>query len=104
MLIELVPDSNITSSEPSYGTHFFQDLVEANIYPLAINIKQDEGCFRESIFRDYPNLLANLSPQDSRFADLVKVYDIQEMTKGKTMKVIMVSDTEESIGFISDTR
>jgi len=34
----------------------------------------------------------------------VKVYDIQEMTKGKTMKVIMVSDTEESIGFISDTR
>ncbi len=104
MLIELVPDSGITGSEPSYGTHFFQDLVEANIYPLAINIKQDEGCFRESMFRDYPNLLANLSPQDSRFADLVKVYDIQEMTKGKTMKVIMVSDTEESIGFISDTR
>ena len=101
MLVELVPDSESKSSEPSYGTHFFQDLVEANIYPLAISLKQDKGYFRESIFRNAPNLLGNLSPQDASFDDLVKVYDIQEMTRGKTMSVIMVSDTEESIGFIN---
>lgn len=101
MLVELVPDSGTKSSEPSYGTHFFQDLVEANIYPLAIILKQDKGYFRESIFRNAPNLLGNLSPQDASFEDLVKVYDIQEMTRGKTMSVIMVSNTEESIGFIN---
>ena len=101
MLIEIVPDSGAKTSEPSYGTHFFQDLVEANIYPLAISLTQGEGYFHESIFRNSPNLLANLSPQDVRFADLVKVYDIQEMTNGKTLSVIMVSATDESLGFIN---
>ena len=103
MLIELVPDSGPKTSEPSYGTHFFQDLVEANIYPLAINLTQDGTYFDESMFSDSPNLLAKLSPQDASYADLVKVYDIQEITNGNTLSVVMVSTTEESVGFISNT-
>ena len=103
MLIELVPDSGPKTSEPSYGTHFYQDLVEANIYPLAISLTQDETHFDESIFRDSPNLLGKLSPQDASYADLVKVYDIQEITNGNTLSVVMVSTTEESVGFISNT-
>ena len=102
MLIELVPDSGRKTSEPSYGTHFFQDLVEANIYPLAISLTQDETYFDESMFSDSPNLLAKLSPQDASYADLVKVYDIQEITNGNTLSVVMVSTTEESVGFISN--
>ena len=102
MLIELVPDSGPKPSEPSYGTHFFQDLVEANIYPLAINLTQDGTYFDESMFSDSPNLLAKLSPQDASYADLVKVYDIQEITNGNTLSVVMVSTTEESVGFISN--
>ena len=102
MLIELVPDSGRKTSEPSYGTHFYQDLVEANIYPLAISLTQDETYFDESMFSDSPNLLAKLSPQDASYADLVKVYDIQEITNGNTLSVVMVSTTEESVGFISN--
>ncbi|MBS61280.1 MAG: hypothetical protein CL606_08270 [Anaerolineaceae bacterium] len=103
MLIELVPDSGRKTSEPSYGTHFFQDLVEANIYPLAINLTQDEAYFDESMFSDSPNLLAKLSPKDASYADLVKIYDIQEITNGNTLSVVMVSSTEKSVGFISNT-
>ena len=35
-LIELSGHGISAAPEPSFGTHFFQDLVEANIYPLAI--------------------------------------------------------------------
>ena len=33
-LIEVAED--VKAAEPSHGTHFFQDLVEANIFPLMI--------------------------------------------------------------------
>jgi len=36
-LVELAGKKGGYSSEPSYGTHFFQDLVETKIYPLAIS-------------------------------------------------------------------
>ncbi len=39
-LVELAGKKGGYSSEPSYGTHFFQDLVETHIYPLAISQEQ----------------------------------------------------------------
>ena len=35
-LIELAYTQKGITPEPSYGTHFFQDLVESQIYPLAV--------------------------------------------------------------------
>ena len=35
-LIELAYSQKGITPEPSYGTHFFQDLVESQIYPLAV--------------------------------------------------------------------
>ena len=35
-LVELAVGEQGAIPEPSYGTHFFQDLVEANIYPIAV--------------------------------------------------------------------
>src|SRR5262249_36892554 len=36
-LVELAVKQQGITPEPSYGTHFFQDLVEAQIYPLAVH-------------------------------------------------------------------
>ncbi|MBN1178110.1 MAG: PEP/pyruvate-binding domain-containing protein, partial [Anaerolineae bacterium] len=43
-LVEVAVPQQGISPEPSYGTHFFQDLVEAEIYPLAIYLGE-EGDF-----------------------------------------------------------
>jgi len=42
VLVELASKKGGYSSEPSYGTHFFQDLVETQIYPLAISAEEPE--------------------------------------------------------------
>ena len=104
MLIELVPGSGAESGEPSYGTHFFQDLVEANIYPLAINVDNEKGFFRDSHFADAPNLLAKLSPQDADFADVVQVYNVPASCGGKTLSVMMDASSEEALGFLKYVR
>ena len=49
--------------EPSFGTHFFNDLVEANIVPLAIFPDNPETVFREEFFHQCPNTLASLDPE-----------------------------------------
>ncbi len=104
MLIELVPGSGSESGEPSYGTHFFQDLVEANIFPLAITVDDEKGFFRDSHFAHAPNLLAQLSPQDAGFADVVQVYNVPDNCGGKTLTVVMDASSEEALGFLIDVR
>ncbi len=44
--------------EPSFGTHFFQDLMEANIYPLAIYTDDEDVIFNRAFFYETPNRLA----------------------------------------------
>lgn len=104
MLIEVVPGSGADSGEPSYGTHFFQDLVEANIYPLAIYVDNERGFFRDSHFADAPNLLAHLSPQDANFTDVVHVYNVPANCGGKTLSVVMDASSEEALGFLKDNQ
>jgi hypothetical protein len=104
MLIELVPGSGAESGEPSYGTHFFQDLVEANIFPLAINVDDERGFFHTAHFTGAPNLLAQLSPKDADFADVVQVYNLPATCGGKTLSVVMDASSEEALGFLTYAR
>ena len=49
--------------EISYRSHFFQDLVEANVFYLAI-LPQHEGIiFQTSLILDRPNRFAEFLPQ-----------------------------------------
>jgi hypothetical protein len=49
--------------EPSLGTHFFQDLVEANIYPLAIYLDDEKAHMNRAFFYETPNHLQQIVPE-----------------------------------------
>ena len=51
--------------EMAYGTHFFQDLVEAKIFPLALFPNEPGNLFRWSFFEAAPNHLADFLPDDA---------------------------------------
>lgn len=51
--------------EPSFGTHFFQDLVESGIYPLAICLDDDDMIFNRDFFYNTPNRLRDWLPVDT---------------------------------------
>jgi hypothetical protein len=64
--------------ELSYGSHFFQDLVETGIFYLAIfpelvGVKADFPWLER-----FPNRLAELAPDFADYADVVGVYDVGE--------------------------
>jgi len=69
--------------ELSFGTHFFQDLVENRIFFVAIFPWKDGVFLNTSWLNGLPSILGELIP-DEEFKDVVKVYDV----KDKEMRIV----------------
>jgi hypothetical protein len=79
----------------SFGTHFFQDLVEMDIFYMAIYTEKENVVFNSHWFKPLPNILGDLLPEDSRFKKVVSVYDIKE----KNLKLMSDVITQKVICF-----
>jgi hypothetical protein len=97
-LIEVFED--VSKPEPSYGTHFFQDLVEAKIYPLAISSSGGSRAFNRSFFEDSPNHLADVLPDDAEWADLVRVIRVEDATDGLQLSLVMDGESDRAIAYL----
>ena len=87
----------------SYGTHFFQDLVESNIYPLAIFPGEPGNPFNTSFFETALNALPVLLPGDARHADFVKVIDVPATTGGRTLELVMSGDEARALAYLAES-
>ena len=65
--------------ELSYGSHFFQDLVEAGILYNAIFENEKTIVFNPELLKDCDNLLCDYDPKFEELKDIVRVYDVSEM-------------------------
>jgi hypothetical protein len=64
--------------ELSFGTHFFHDLIETNIFYMAIYPEQPDVLFNRPWLLSLPNRLATVSPADGYLAPVVKVAEVRE--------------------------
>ena len=88
-LIELaVPQQGITP-EPSYGTHFFQDLVEAQIYPLAIYPEEPNDLLDQKFIEYARNQLRDLLPEAAAYNDCIKVIHVPTEREGCRLEIAM---------------
>lgn len=76
-MCELAYSSHGLRPELSYGSHFFQDLVESGIFYTAI-YQGEPGCaFDEAGFDAFPDRYTELTG-DEKLAGVVKVFDLGE--------------------------
>ena len=64
--------------EISYGSHFFQDMVEANVFYLAILPQYSDTVFRAEVILARPNKFADLLPQHAGWQNVIHVCDFIE--------------------------
>jgi hypothetical protein len=64
--------------ELSFGSHFFQDLVETEIFYLALFPEDSHCTFNPGFLDNYANQLEDLEPSAARFRDIVKVVFLDE--------------------------
>ena len=62
--------------ELSFGTHFFQDLVESDIFYTALFPQKEHVIFDKDKLLKRPNLLASLLPEEQAYEYVVKVFQI----------------------------
>ncbi|MGQ9598983.1 MAG: PEP/pyruvate-binding domain-containing protein [Anaerolineae bacterium] len=92
--------SDEDSPEVSYGTHFFQDLVESEIYPLALYPGQGKTTINWDFFYSSPNVLADFAPEYAGYAEYVRVIDVPASAQGRMLEVIMDSDENLALGYL----
>ncbi len=98
-LIEIARAKSNYVPELSFGTHFFQDLVEANIrylplYPDEVGIR-----FNEIFLRKSTSLFSKILPDFGHLEDVVRVIDVADAMEGNVLHVAMNADLEEALGY-----
>jgi pyruvate,water dikinase len=84
----------------SYGTHFFQDLVESHIYPLAIYPGEPGNPFRRSFFEEALNALPALLPDVARYQNVIKVIDVPALTGGRVLELAMSGEESRALAYL----
>ncbi|MHC4480192.1 MAG: PEP/pyruvate-binding domain-containing protein [Planctomycetota bacterium] len=96
LLMEMARPRDGYTPEVSYGTHFFQDLVESETFYLPLYPEDPTCAYREEFFEGAENDLARLAPEYADLSDYLKVIDVPANASGLYLHVAM--DQEESLG------
>ena len=99
-LVEIAGYGNLVVPEPSFGTHFFQDLVEANIFPLAIYLEDPEVQFNQSFFYDTPNQLTEFLPEAADCSGSVRLIEVASFRPGYHLELIMDDDKGKALAYL----
>ncbi|MBN1938247.1 MAG: PEP/pyruvate-binding domain-containing protein, partial [Candidatus Aminicenantes bacterium] len=102
MLIEVARKVGDYVPDLSFGTHFFQDLVESRIRYLALYPDDHNVIFAHDFFRKSANALTRYLPEYAYLASVLRVIDVPEITGGLAVRVIMDGDRETALGFLYD--
>jgi len=70
--------------ELSFGTRFFQDLVETNIFYVALFPEKEDCIFNSKWLTCLSNLFIKLVPEAVKYAEVIGVYDVS----GKSLRVM----------------
>jgi hypothetical protein len=101
LLMEVGEKRGGAMPELSFGTHFFQDLVESAIRYLPIYPDDPGVIFNWPFLLNAPNQFAALVPDFADLADTIHVIDVAASANGQLLRVLMNADQDEAIGFLA---
>jgi len=101
-LIEVARKKGNYIPDLSFGTHFFQDLVEAQIRYIPLYPDDDEILFNEIFLRKSDNILTEVLPDFAYLKSVIKLIDISNNSNGCILKILMNADLDEAIGILAE--
>jgi len=100
-MVELSGKNIGVSLDSSFGTHFFQDLMEAQIYPLAIPLDEERTFFNQDLFVNSPNRLMELVRTSEKAADVIRLVDVASYRPGCHMEMYLDGDKSNAIAYLA---
>jgi hypothetical protein len=99
-LIEISGKGIGIAPEASFGTHFFQDLLESNIFPLAISFDDSDVIFNRDFFYNTPNHLSMFFPEDAGFSNCLRLISVDTYRLGQHIELVMDDVQGRSVAFL----
>jgi hypothetical protein len=99
-LVELAGQGIGPEPEPSLGTHFFQDLLEAQIYPLAVILDDPNTIFNDDFFRNTPNRAAEFFPVNPKFENCLRLIRVEDFRPGYFIRVVMNDEKSLAVAYL----
>jgi len=101
MLVEIARKEGNYVPDLSFGTHFFQDLVEASIRYLPLYPDEPDNVFNEEFLLHSPNVLPELLPEHARLAGTIRVIDVPQASGGLVLRVLMNGDQDRAVALLA---
>ncbi len=102
MLIEIARKTKDYTPDLSFGTHFFQDLVEANIRYLPLYPDDAGVIFNEEFLLGAENILTGFLPDTKKLESVLCVIDVAASTDGQVLNVFMNGESNKALGILSE--
>ncbi len=100
-LIEMAVKKSGYIPELSFGTHFFQDLVEADIRFLPLYPDENDTIFNHRFLSRSRNILCELLPEYNRFEEIVRVISVPEASNGRILNIAMNAELGEALAYLA---
>ncbi len=103
MLIEIAREKDGYVPEVSCGTHFFQDLVEANISYLPLYPDDHRNRFNDTFLSGAKNSLPELLPDDAGLNGVVRAIHIPAVSGGRLLRIVMNGSDDKALAYLVDS-
>ena len=100
VLIEIARKKGNYVPDLSFGTHFFQDLVESSIRYIPLYPDDPDIIFNEKFLMNSYNSLSDLAPEYSHLSETIHVVDIPKVMDGSTLQILMNAEIDEALGIL----
>jgi hypothetical protein len=99
-LVELAGKDIGPEPEPSLGTHFFQDLMEGNIYPLAIQLDDDTTIYNHDFFYNTPNHICEWLDVKGTLESSLRLIRVADYKPNHTIRIVMNDEEKQAIAYL----
>ena len=100
VLVEMAREDKGHVPEVSYGTHFFQDLVEAGILYLPVYPSDPESKFNGEFFCRAVNILQQIAPEIADFSEIISLVDVTRSTNGLYAHILADPSEHRAVCFL----
>jgi hypothetical protein len=100
-LVELSGSQVGPAPEPSFGTHFFHDLMEAQIYPVAVSLDRTGTVFNQDFFRGAPNSLPSHAETREEIGEALRLIDVAAYRPGHHLELVMDDEQGQTTAFLA---
>lgn len=87
--------------EVSFGTHFFNDLIEADIVPLPIYPDEEGAVFNRQFFVQSDSLMLEIAPEYDNLAEVIRVIHIPSVREGHYFQIYLDGSNARGMGFLA---